>query len=102
MVATGQSFFYSGRAAGGLPRLRKAALFGLRELRGAGEKEEEEMWVVDALGGVGNGLGYNQAVLYRCMKLFGYKSKIFSKEGECELSPFPHHEGQRKLSTKRW
>lgn len=34
-----RSFFFSGRAADELPRLREAALFGLSELRGSRRKE---------------------------------------------------------------
>lgn len=47
-------------------------------------------------------VGCDQAVLYKCMKLFRYKPEIFSKKGECGLCSQPHHSVQRKLSTKQW
>lgn len=50
-----RSFFFSGRAADALPRLREAALFGLSELRGAGGKKEEEIWDMETLGGTASG-----------------------------------------------
>lgn len=50
----------------------------------------------------GTWVGCDQAILYKCIKLFRYKPEIFSKKGECELSSLTHHSGQRKLSTKQW
>lgn len=55
LLETVRSFFFSGRAADELPRLREAALFGLSELRGAEGKKEEEMWDMEALGGTASG-----------------------------------------------